>query len=181
MKGKVVVAPLHAELEGPVIFLAGPMLGANWRREAIAILVGLAPGIHVASPERDSFHEDINFLEQVNWETHYLRRAGRNGVVMFWLAKEKEHRCERAFAQTTRFELGEWKMRHEREGARVVVGIEEGFSNARYIRLRLQQDCPGIPVCASLEDTCKAAVNLIRAGSAQPQNHTETQLAGGAG
>ena len=81
---------------------------------------------------------------------------------MFWLAKEFEHNCKRAYAQTTRFELAEWKMRHEYEGAKLVVGVEEGFTGAKYIKRRFPQDCPEVPLCSTLEETCREAVKLAR-------------------
>lgn len=98
----------------------------------------------------------------MHWETQYLNRAAKNGVILFYLAKEEKHFCERAYAQTSRFELGEWKAKHEHTGCNVVVGIEDGFSNARYIRLRLSQDCKNIPICSSLEETCDKAIENIR-------------------
>ncbi len=98
------------------------------------------------------------YNEQVDWETYYLRRAAKQGVVLFWLAKEFRHTCDRAYAQTTRFELGEWKVRHERDGTKLVVGIEQGFTNAKYIKRRLSQDCKDVPLCSTLEETCKSAI-----------------------
>lgn len=100
------------------------------------------------------------YNEQVDWETYHLRKAGENGVVLFWLAKEHEHKCERAYAQTTRFELSEWKMRHERDGAKLVVGIEEGFTGAKYLVRRFTQDCPDVPLCSTLEETIGHAIRL---------------------
>jgi hypothetical protein len=100
--------------------------------------------------------------KQVDWETHYLTQAGRSGAILFWLAREMHHRCDRAYAQTSRFELGEWKARHERDNVRIVVGIEEGFSNARYIRRRFTQDCPRVTICQTLAETCQASVEAIR-------------------
>jgi hypothetical protein len=81
-------------------------------------------------------------------------------VILFWLAREAESVPGRAYAQTTRFELAEWKVRHERDGVRLAVGIEEGFSGARYICHRLGQDCPRVPVLPSLPDVCAAAAEL---------------------
>ena len=74
---------------------------------------------------------------------------------------KEEHRCERAHAQTTRFELAEWKERHRTDGARLVVGLEHGFSGARSIRRRFRQDAPGVPLCDSLAETCRAAAGLM--------------------
>ncbi len=99
-------------------------------------------------------------LRTVDWETFHLRNAGWNGVVLFWLAKEFEHDCKRAYAQTSRFELGEWKVIHERDGSNLVVGIEEGFTGDRYIKRRLPQDCPEVPILSTLEETCEKAVEL---------------------
>jgi hypothetical protein len=80
---------------------------------------------------------------------------------MFWLAKQTEETPGRAYAQTSRFELGEWKSYQEQHGIRLIVGVEEGFGNARYIRRRLTQDCPDVPVLDTLAETCQAAVNQL--------------------
>lgn len=167
---KVIEAPNYLAVNGPLIFLAGPIQGAyHWQNNAISIIQTNAPELWIASPRRtvEVKYEKGEFTpsmynEQVDWETHYLRIAGKNGVVMFWLAKEFEHRCDRAYAQTSRFELGEWKIKHEKEEAKLVVGIEDGFTNARYIRRRMMQDCPDIAICETLETTCLAAINLVR-------------------
>jgi hypothetical protein len=159
MSGKLILPPNYLEVEGPMIFLAGPIQGAyKWQDEAIKIIQSSAPELHIASPRRDYLDEGFLYEQQVDWETHYLRRAAKEGAVMFWLAKEFEHDCERAYAQTSRFELGEWKVKHELEGVKLVVGIEEGFTNARYIRRRMSQDCLDVPICGSLEETCKKAI-----------------------
>ena len=83
------------------------------------------------------------------------------GIVAFWLANQTIETPGRSYAQTTRFELAEWKMRHEYEGAKLAVGIEEGFGNERYIRRRLTQDAPGIPISNSLEQLMADAVELL--------------------
>jgi hypothetical protein len=163
-----VFPPDHPECEGPLIFLAGPIQSAtDWQSKAVDILNAIAPDIHVASPRRNvnfegEFSKDM-YNEQVDWETFHLRRAAKEGVVLFWLAKEDDHACHRAYAQTSRFEIGEWKERHCRDGSKLVVGIEEGFTGARYIRRRFSQDCPEVQICDSLQATCEAAVSLIRA------------------
>jgi hypothetical protein len=162
--GKLVRPPEYERLEGPVIFLAGPIQGVHtWQQQAIEHIQRTAPDVHIASPRRLMYDEPgFDFDGQVDWETFHLRKAGRHGVILFWLAKETEHRCDRSYAQTTRFELAEWKVRHERDGCKVVVGMEEGFTGGRYILRRLAQDCPGIPVCATLQETCEQAVRLAR-------------------
>jgi hypothetical protein len=145
----------------PVIFIAGPIQGSSdWQANAYGYLITSGKKLIVASP-RNLYPKNIPYNEQVDWETHYLNRAAENGVIMFYLAKERDHVCERAYAQTSRFELGEWKVRHERDGTNLVIGIEPGFSNERYIRRRLSQDCPDISVSDGLWETCQKALEFI--------------------
>ncbi len=82
---------------------------------------------------------------------------------MFWLAKEAEVVEGREYAQTTRWELATWKERHLTRGVKLVVGIEEGFSGARYIRKVLTNECPSVPLFKRLEETCLAAL-VMNAG-----------------
>lgn len=147
----------------PIIFLAGPIQGGpDWQEQATAIVHALNPYIVVANPRRDYYEDSVPFIyeQQVDWETHYLRAAGQNGAVLFWLAHHVSVDPERPYGQTTRFEIGEWKTRAQLLGEKVVVGFDEGFSNSRYIRRRFTQDCPQVPLCDSLQETCEAAVRL---------------------
>jgi hypothetical protein len=173
----LIEAPHRVDVDGPMIFLAGPISWGPdaWHERAIELLAK-HDGLHIANPRRDpaasaqlwnlredtagAQFDDTAYDEQLDWETTYLRRAGARGVVLFWLARERTHNCARPHAQTTRFELAECKQRHSHEGARLVVGIEPGFTGARYIRRRFAQDCPGVPICDTLEATCLAAVAL---------------------
>lgn len=160
--GKLILPPDYVAIEGPVIFLAGPVQGArNWQEEAISRIRTADPFVHIASPRRTYVDDEFVYEVQVDWETHYLRRAAQNGAILFWLAVEFVHICERAYAQTSRIELGEWKMRHERDGTILILGIEEGFSNARYIRQRFARDCPAVPIVDSLQDACRLAVESL--------------------
>jgi hypothetical protein len=164
MSGIVILPPQYVAVEGTLVFLAGPIQGApDWQDRAIHFFHDLAPDFHLACPRGLSMPAKFDYAAQVDWETHHLRLAAQQGAILFWLAREVYHRCDRAYAQTTRFELAEWKVRHERDGVRLVVGIDEGFSGARYIRHRLGQDCPGIPMVESLEAACRAAVMMLTA------------------
>lgn len=148
--------------DGPLVFLAGPIQGApNWQADAIHWFSEFAPKLGVASPRRQDRSRQFDYAAQVDWETHYLRLAAQNGVIMFWLANEVEHVPGRAYAQTSRFELAEWKVRHERDGIRLVVGLDDGFSGARYIRHRFGQDCPNVTILSTLSETCEAVVKLV--------------------
>jgi hypothetical protein len=159
--GLVLYPTMMTPINGPLVFLAGPIQGApHWQEDAIRWFTENAPAVSVASPRRLDRSRDFDYTAQVDWETHHLRRAATHGVILFWLAREVESTPGRAYVQTTRFELAEWKVRHERDGARLVIGIEEGFSGARYIRHRFGQDCPSVPILASLSEACAQAVAL---------------------
>lgn len=169
MKGKLIIAPKYEEINSALVFLAGPIQGAQrWQDEAIKYIQAKAPEINIANPRRpdEQYHKGEFppelYAEQVDWETFHLRKAAKEGAILFWLAKEADHKCYRAYAQSTRFELAEWKMRHERDGARLAVGIETSFTGARYIARRFSQDCLDINICATLEETCKEAIRLAR-------------------
>jgi hypothetical protein len=156
--------PDFPAIDGPLVFLAGPIQGApDWQDEAGRLLAALAPALHVASPRRRYLPGEFDYAAQVDWETHHLRRAAASGAILFWLAREAVPTPGRAYAQTTRFELAEWKVRHERDGVRLVVGIEAGFTGERYVRHRFAQDCPGVALCESLAETCRRAAELAGA------------------
>jgi hypothetical protein len=148
--GQLLKPPIVVELEGPTVFLAGPIQGSrDWQTEAATYLQAMSPGVNIADPRRSRVGGDFVYAEQVDWETHYLEQAGHEGVILFWLAKEAEHNPERAFGQTTRVEIGEWMTRARRGEAQLVVGIEDGFSGGRYIRYRLNQIEVGLPVVSN--------------------------------
>ncbi len=157
----IFVPPEYISSVQKVIFLAGPIQGApDWQSDAIDILTTFKPDIYIASPRR-KITEGFNYNEQVDWETENLRKAGKNGVIMFWLAKEQDQIPGRSYAQTSRAELFEWKVRHERDGTKIVVGIEEGFSGLKYIRRRFSQDCPDVPILDSLKETCTKVLEML--------------------
>lgn len=156
--------PEIVETHAPVIFLAGPIQGApEWQTYAASLIHDLNPKLVVASPRKDYAEGTFVYERQVDWETHFLRKAGATGVVAFWLAKQVEATPTRSYAQTTRFELAEWKMRHEYEGVNLTIGIEKDFGNARYIRRRFSQDAPDVKIVDSLEEMVRNAVDLARA------------------
>jgi hypothetical protein len=160
--GRVLDPTIMTPISGPLVFLAGPIQGAPpWQVEAIHWFAEYAPSVTVASPRRLDRSRDFDYAAQVDWETHHLRHAATNGVILFWLAREMEAIPGRAYAQTTRFELAKWKVHHQRDGVRLAVGIEEGFSGARYIRHRFGQDCPRVPIVSSLPEVCAAAAQLL--------------------
>ena len=162
---KLLLPPEIVELEAAakVIFLAGPIQGAiDWQSQAVEYLQTLTEEIYLANPRRHYLGDDFFYEAQVDWETHYLRRAAAKGTILFWLSAEHSHHPQRAYAQTTRFELAEWKIRAERDQVNLVLGIEAGFSNSRYIRRRFAQDAPRVPILDDLDQTCQKAVELAQ-------------------
>lgn len=161
--GQIILPPNYPEnIEGAVVFLAGPIQGApDWQKQAIAYFRQHAPHINIASPRKIYLDGTFVYAEQVDWETHFLNKAAQTGVVVFYLAKEEVHYPDRAYAQTTRFELGEWKAKQAQIGCKMVVGIEKGFTNARYIKRRLMQDNPDVVIVDSLAATCQQVVDWL--------------------
>ena len=176
MAGKVLLPPHYESVEGGLIFLGGPIKGAPlWQNEAIKIIRKNDGEINIASPSRkvDSVYLEANQTpfrnsvnqeewEQVDWESFHLDRAAENGCILFWLPPEAKHFCERAYAQTSRVEIGEWKVKHKYTGCNVVIGFERGFSGEHYLRYRLRKEYPNIPVCSTLEETCFASVEKVK-------------------
>lgn len=164
------VPPIEAPIpdDAPLIFLAGPIQGApDWQSEAIVLIQTAAPEIWIANPRRTYMDGSFVYEDQVDWETRHIRRAMEFGALIFWLAAPVVDHPDRAYAQTTRIEIAEAKVRHELLGGNVVVGIEEGFSGERYIRRRWGQDAPGIPFRESLAATCEKAIEMARHPAAE--------------
>lgn len=165
----IYVPPKYDYSNEATIFLAGPIQGAKrWQNHAAELLTELNPKINVASPRYIGKYQDIigdyypqeKPYSQIDWETYHLNKAGKNGVVLFWLANESEHFCNRAFAQTSRFELGEWATKHLTQNAKLVVGIDKTFSGRGYIEYRLFNT--GIPILQDLDESCMKAVELCK-------------------
>lgn len=149
------------------IFLAGPIQGApRWQDKAVELLSDT--GTVLASPRTsEDWHGD--YYGQVDWELHYLKRAYSTGCILFWLACQTEETPGRSYAQTTRFELGEWIGRAigRNDPSGIVVGIEPGFTNERYLRHRIKQARQGLlwddfQIHSTLEDTCTAAAACVK-------------------
>lgn len=119
----------------PLVFLAGPVQGAqDWQTSfAKQILVDNA-NVAVASPRRtpeDQAKFDAD--EQVVWEHKSLERAREFGVIAFWLAAQnlddETYPEGRAYAQTTRIELGKalgWKQ--FQPDLPVVIGFDPDYT-----------------------------------------------------
>lgn len=148
--------PSHDSL----IFLAGPIQGSpDWQTPTAEELLHHLPKTHVASPRRIAeSHDEFNYDEQVLWELTHLQRSRKFGVVSFWFAAQDhslEHEKGRAYAQTSRVEIGRalgWTDSHPFP---FVVGFDpeytpNGGGNERYIRAMCK--AADINVFNSLED-----------------------------
>lgn len=128
-----------------VVFLAGPIQGApDWHDSLITKLEkfyaenDFKKSLAIASPKR-SFIEDIkeiDYIEQVNWEGFHLNKANEQGILVFWMPVVATPSNNRSYAQTTRFELGEW---YGKNMQNFVIGAEEGFHGAKYLKLKFFQ------------------------------------------
>lgn len=159
------------------IFLAGPILGTgDWQNEAGEILTRLAgmdldPARHinVFNPRRPEFTDlkdfsDDTFYEQVDWEHEHLARTKALGIMVFWLANKTIEMPHRNFGLTTLFELGEAIATHAISGTNpIVVGIEPGFTNEKYLRYTIEKKAPNVTLTSDLEATCMAAYQHIMA------------------
>lgn len=164
-----------------VIFLAGPIQGAvEWHKECFELIKKeyetlfnsynhirwnpVFPNLFVASPKREIIDDKFDYKEQVLWETHHLRLAGKQGVILFWFANEKEQIIENgkinSFGKTSRFEFGEWKTRHDTSSIKVVLGLDTDWKDEKYFKVRIEQDGSDIPICYNLENTVKETVKL---------------------
>ncbi|MAH47605.1 hypothetical protein CMI37_17420 [Candidatus Pacearchaeota archaeon] len=185
MNSKVLLPPHYENIQGPLIFLGGPIQGAPyWHNNAIQMIQNNSEKIDIASPSRrvDKIYLDANPTsfrnssnqegwEQVDWETFHLNQASKNGCILFWLPLEVQHYCDRPYAQTSRVEIGEWKTKHLENGCNLVIGFQPDFSGEHYLRYRLTKECPDIPICSSLEETCLAAIKSIRLHRAIRSSH----------
>jgi hypothetical protein len=129
-------------IDAPLMFLAGPIQGSPDWQTPTALLIGRHfEGTHVATPRRQT---DVGFdyNEQVAWEKAHLRRSRELGVIMFWFAAQDHtlsYEAGRAYAQTSRIELGRAIGWHDTNPFPLVIGFDPAYSangggNERYIR-----------------------------------------------
>lgn len=119
-----------------MLFLAGPILGAeDWQSKVIHDLQDL--DIVIASPRQEKTTE-FNLNTQIEWESYHLQMAD---VIMFWIPLKTVDISGRDYAQTSRFELGEWlaKTNYGLSHKKVILGIENGFFGRTYIAKRLEK------------------------------------------
>jgi len=168
--GQLVTPPSYRYMSAtgePIIFLAGPIQGArDWQSDAVLLIQAARPDAWIANPRRPGEaageFSQAKYEEQVEWEHHHLRYASDHGVILFWCENEAVHDCGRAYAQTTRFEMGEamanvrWTRR-----SRMVVGLDTRYTGAKYVRFTFSKKAPNVPILDTLDATVAAALALL--------------------
>ena len=180
--GKVIIPVNYPKSKNPVIFLAGPVLGAEyWHSQAIKIIKSLDSKIDIASPSieierkyqlqnpysvEDTPSENGSWPE-VDWQNHYLEKAFEKGCILFYMGLEVKHYCNHPFGQDSRFESGEYfgrlleRTRAKRKNkGNIVIGFDTGFPGEAFMRYKILSFCPHVPISFSLEKTCRRAVQL---------------------
>jgi len=160
----------------PVLYLAGPVRNApKWHEKVIRTLLALNSELHVACPARqlsldlmslvepDSGHP--TFDRSADWENHYLDCAARNGVIMFWLPGEIEHKefTQKKYAHKTMLALGKWLEKAKMDPSiHLVIGTDGLFPEWSSISHQLEMDYPEVIVNTSLEDTVAKALRMTK-------------------
>lgn len=131
-----------------LVFLAGPIQGApDWQMDLAPKIIQRRPGIVVATPRAPGNvdRESFDFNEQVDWEDEHLWRAAKLGGIVFYFAAQDArlpYREGRAYAQTTRIELGKILGWRRFMPVNVAVGFDPEYKGGseRYIRRMLERD-----------------------------------------
>jgi len=153
-----------------VVFLAGPIQGANWHENFLEkIQEGLKnvktnKNIILVCPKRlgEFSKKDFVYEEQVNWESEYLEKASKQGIIVFWLAKEVEKIEGRSFAQTTRWEISEWWTKSQQKYVKIIVGADKGFEGQRYITYKFKLTNPDFEIITNEKDMINEIVKQIK-------------------
>lgn len=157
--------------DAPLIFLAGPILGApKWGDEAAIYIMSKHPEFFIASPtkERSKNLEKyvLNgqrdyFPRQRAWERHYLNEAALKGSIMFWLPEEIDHKCKKSYGAMTRVELGQIMTLSKYDSSLLwCIGSDGKFSELDIIAYDLSLDAPDKKILSTLEKTCDEAIRL---------------------
>ena len=136
------------EASEPLLFFAGPVQGApDYQAVFGRIVLERRPDFVVATPRvpHEIDRRTFDFHKQVDWEDEHLWRAARFGGVAFWFAAQ-DHTLPypegRAYAQTTRIELGKVTGWRRFAPLRMAVGFDPEYEGGseRYIRRMLERE-----------------------------------------
>lgn len=141
-----------------LMFLAGPIQGApDWQADFANKIIERRPGVVVATPRAsiDTKSKEFDFNAQVDWEDKHLWRAAKLGGIVFYFAaqdKSLPYREGRAYAQTTRIELGKILGWRKFMPLNVAVGFDANYEGGseRYIRRMCERD--EVPVATGADE-----------------------------
>jgi len=147
------------------IFLAGPTPRStdvqSWRPEVIKLLEGLGYDGVVFVPEQRSGPFE-HYDNQVKWEHQALNKAD---CILFWIPRD----LETMPAFTTNVEFGMWY-----KSGKIVVGAPEDAPKNTYLKTIVKSE--NIKFINSLEDTVKAAIQLVGSGVYREGAETDVPL-----
>lgn len=163
--GTILISPNTETIEGPIIYLAGPINGApDWQSDAIGHLC-VNPSVHIVSPRQardaSTLLSEEDSKVQIEWEQVYMESAVKDGVVLFWFAKPLSSVSTSYYAQQSFFELGDILANVGKRHS-VCVGIEGEFPNAEYLTATLTWRYPELTIHKTLSDVCDEALRIIR-------------------
>jgi len=161
-----------AELNKPLIFLAGPIINApHWHDEAIKFLFAQKSDIMIASPRRELKDELVQYVisgennhfpRQRAWELYYLEHAAKKGCVLFWLPGEEAHDRDKVYSAMTRVELGETMMVYKYDKhTNFCIGTDGKFPEFSPIKYDLSIFAPDKEIKTTLQDTCREALRIV--------------------
>lgn len=149
------------------LFLAGPTPRSSevksWRPKALRLLAELGYDGVVMVPERRSAEAQVDYGDQIGWETQGLNLAD---CILFWVPREKQTMP----AFTTNVEFGEWF-----KSGKVVFGAPPEAESVNYLKARGADYF--VPVADTLADTLEQALELI--GDGAPRQGSECQVPSG--
>lgn len=166
-------------LDRPLFFLAGPILGADdWQHQMALLLDAAMPGCIIVNPSPYTLDHplyasrldgsEIRFPNRTLWERYYLEQAGIiwvRGCIIFWLANESgtNPRIDgKPYAMDTRGELGEWRARAMGDkNVRQVIGADPTFPGLLNITMNTRYALgENFPFYVTMEETVAAAVAI---------------------
>jgi len=163
-------APISIPGYEKLSFLAGPIQGApDWQKEATNILTDLYNekrygNFHIANPRREYMDGTFKYKKQVAWEKQGLKRASRNGGLLFWFAAQDvslPYEEGRPYAKTTYKEFYRaigWK--DYQSDIPIVFGTEPGYGeHDRYTLTCLEEH--NIIIHDDLALSCDALLKAI--------------------
>ena len=169
---RILIPALHTDINGSLIFLAGPIEGAkNWRDSAIKYILSMDNQVTICTPQLpiDADLQELTYKKSKKefgriraWEIHYIDLALKQGSVLFWLPEETFHNCAKPFGGMTRVELGETMASYKYDSSlRFCIGGNPRFPEFNTIKYDLSHYAPR-EIFDTLEKTCIEALRLAK-------------------